>query len=127
MNDVGADLLRHIAALDGLASPEVRAAYLGLILSGLAAGFVVEAERTAITAVKYYDAEKRYRYAYIVNKIDLLFYLRKPSLQLDPELKDQAMATFGDVNLNAAGEVTIRICSLDEAVALSAWLFGRND
>ena len=63
-------------------------------------------------------------YAFIVNRHDLLFYVRRPGLHRVPGGLAALRAHFGAVRENPRGEWTVRIATASEADALGEFLFG---
>lgn len=109
----------------GLAAPAA-AAHRHLLDSATAMNLSAEPRVSAIRAVKLYSQDRRYLFSWIINRAHLLFYLRKPALDAMPSLKAGAQARLRHVAINNAGEVTIRINTLQDAQALTNWLFARE-
>jgi putative restriction endonuclease len=63
-------------------------------------------------------------FAFIVNRSDLLFYVRKPGLLRVPEGLAGLKRRFGTVRENPSGEWTVRVTNVEEAQGLSRFLFG---
>jgi hypothetical protein len=75
----------------------------------------------------YDDATSGERpFAFIVNRRDLLFYVRSAGLGRIPGGLDTLDAEFGSVEGNARGEWTVRIASKEDATRLNALLFGQR-
>lgn len=109
----------------GLASPAL-AAHRHLLSTADAMNLSAEPRVSAIRAVRLYSQDRRYLFSWIINHAHLLFYLRKPALDVMPSLKVGAKARLRGVAINNAGEVTIRIETLQDAQALTDWLFARE-
>ncbi len=62
-------------------------------------------------------------YGFIVNKADLLFYYRKPSDRVSEVALDGLLARGMMAKRNPAGEITVRIRSIDDAGAILADCF----
>lgn len=73
-------------------------------------------------AVRLHDVENRYLFSWIPAKAHLLFYVRKPALDVASQLR-QSVKTIGlQTAENPAGEVTIRIEREMDAQQLLSWL-----
>ncbi|MGE0774403.1 MAG: DGQHR domain-containing protein [Sphingomonadaceae bacterium] len=79
-------------------------------------------QRGVFNAVRIYDASGRYYFATIVNKKHLLFYIRKPFLKDHPDLFRDALEKIDVANPNPAGEITVRIESIDDLNKIAKWL-----
>ena len=109
----------------GLAPPAL-AAHRHLLSAAGAMNLSAEPRVSAIRAVKLYSQDRRYLFSWIINRAHLLFYLRKPALDVMPSLKAGAQARLRGVAVNNAGEETIRVETPQDAQALTDWLFARE-
>lgn len=107
----------------GISAPAVRAAHMHLLETAANMNLRAELHTSAISAIKLYDQRGRYLFSWIINPHHLLFYVRKPALKLAPHLAQAADERLLGVNINPAGEVTVRIQSSADAEALTRWLF----
>lgn len=106
-----------------ISAPTVRSAHVHLLQVTATMNLRTEPHTSAISAIKLYDRRDRYLFSWIINPHHLLFYIRKPALKLAPHLAHVARERLRAVNINPAGEVTVRIDSLAAAQALTEWLF----
>ncbi|MEA1071772.1 hypothetical protein [Sphingomonas sp. LY160] len=106
-----------------ISAPTVRAAHVHLLEKAANMNLRAEPHTSAISAIKLYDRRDRYLFSWIINPHHLLFYIRKPALKLAPHLIRAAAEQLSGVNINPAGEVTVRIESGADAEALTQWLF----
>jgi hypothetical protein len=109
----------HIARIQ---SPEARSAYRLLVDASPTLGLSVSYKTGQVPAVKWHDTEGRYTFSFIPNRSDLLFYVRKPALEVEPAIAAQARALGLIANRNPAGEETLRIRSAEDAAKVLAWL-----
>lgn len=107
-------------------TPPALAAHRYLLSAAGAMNLAAEPRVSAIRAVKLYSQDRRYLFSWIINRAHLLFYLRKPALDVMPSLKAGAKARLRGVAVNNAGEVTMRIETLQDAQVLTEWLFARE-
>jgi GTP diphosphokinase / guanosine-3',5'-bis(diphosphate) 3'-diphosphatase len=123
--DYDNDLLRdHRSHLQGAAGP---AAFdvLVAVATELPGYRCHPAWHGDIRDFRYIDAaSNEWPYAFIVNRHDLLFYVRKPGLARVPGGLDALRARFTTVKENPSGEWTIRIAGALDAAGLSDLLFG---
>lgn len=61
-------------------------------------------------------------FAFIPNQKWLLFYFRKPALRHQKYSRSEIMCRFPNANENNAGEFTVRISTVAEAVSLAAYI-----
>lgn len=61
-------------------------------------------------------------FAFIANQKWLLFYFRKPCLVIDKFSKFRILEHFQNATENKAGELTIRVCTLEMAIQISAYI-----
>lgn len=101
------ELAAHVHLIDCAARMELRAA----------------AHSSVLSAVKLYDRHGRYLFSWIINAHHLLFYIRKPALELAPQLAGGALRQLKGAKTNPAGEVTVRLERAADAEALVNWLF----
>jgi len=123
--DYGDDLLRdhrsHLQDSAGLAAFDVLVA----VANELPGYRCHPAWHGDIRDFRYIDsASNDWPYAFIVNRHDLLFYVRKPGLSRVPGGWDALRARFTTVKENPSGEWTIRIAGALDAAGLSDLLFG---
>ncbi|RYH00362.1 MAG: hypothetical protein EON58_00350 [Alphaproteobacteria bacterium] len=109
-------------ALDRVQYEPARQAALSLIYGLSQAGLSIT-PKTGVTAfIQFHDEYGRYLLAFICNRTDLLFYVRRPAIYAMPTLPGQARERFRDVSANTADECKIRIYALDDAENLLSWL-----
>ena len=117
----------HLINLDRCGSRAMRKAYLVILLAAAEAGYRAMGHATGdIHELQIRDETGRQPFTLIVNNASLLFCLRRPALEVQPELAGQASAQFGDRVQGENGgtsEVRIRITSEDEADRIAEWLF----
>jgi hypothetical protein len=77
-----------------------------------------------VRAVKYYCGDKQ-RFGFIVNKQDLLFYLRNLAVIRFP-LEDLKLY-LPDAHMPRKDEITVRIKNLQDAQQLMSRIFGLRD
>jgi len=63
-----------------------------------------------------------WEFAFIPNQKWLLFYFRKPSLEYIKYSRHEIMSRFPEAKENNAGEFTVKISTLSEAVKLAAYI-----
>ena len=130
MSDKPQHATSAVAPLAGISmasiAPPARAAHDHLLAAAVVLNLTPEPRLSAITAVKLYSQQRRYLFSWIINKAHLLFYIRKPALDVMPSLAQAAQRQLRGVSINNAGEVTIRIETLRDAEALTDWLFARE-
>ncbi|MEH6660217.1 MAG: hypothetical protein V7679_01100 [Parasphingorhabdus sp.] len=112
----------HLQNIEDLDGRDVREAYFQLIVGAIKLGLSPISEKTAITAVRFYNSREIYLFSFILNKADLLFYLRKPALNSNPRLLKIAEG-FPSYQSNNDGELTVRIQNLDDAVRVCDQIF----
>ena len=125
VNDPAKESIAHIEALQKLINPSAQAAYIRLVLAAERAGLMTTAESTAICAVQIWSNSNLYLYSFIVNRQDLLFYIRKPAMVRDEKLEADAISKYPTIERNSAGELKVRIGDLEAAGELADWLFDR--
>lgn len=116
----------HVANLAEIQSIAAKAAYVHLLIAAERAGLRSSCKSGHVRAVRLHDRQDRYVFAWSANRGHLLFYLRHPAIQAQPELPAQAAGEqlfAGRTNENPGGETTIRIETIEEARKLSDWLF----
>ena len=116
-------LARH---LDRIAVPEVRLAYLYLThqAAALSQYQCRPGEHGDVDDFRYYQGPE-WPFAFIVNQRSLLWFFRKAGLR-HPEADVARLSTrFAEVRENSAGEITLRISSLEEAKRIAELVFGK--
>lgn len=108
--------------LQRLRSQDARAAYLHLFESAEALGFQTKFSTGFVPAVQWWDSERTYLHSFIVNRDDLLFYLRLPAQRKRKGLLGLARASGFGVATNRNNEGQIRIKNRDQARQLTDWL-----
>ena len=114
----------HLQNIDDLDGCDVREAYFQLIVGAIKLGLSPVSEKSSITAVRFYNSSGIYLFSFILNKADLLFYLRKPALNGYPGLLKVAEG-FHSCQSNNHGELTLRIQNLDDAVRVCDQIFAK--
>src|SRR5260370_13130821 len=77
---------------------------------------------------RYFDpATHDFPYSFIVNRHDLLFYVRRSGFKRVPGGLAALRARFDSVKENPSGEWTLRIATVEDADALGAFLFDVPD
>lgn len=117
------EIIDHQANLDHLGNDSVREAYLLLVNQGEEIGLSLSATKGAVTAIRFHDFQSRYLFAFILNKNDLLFYVRKPALKIFLSSGAKVLHSFANARENPAGEITIRISSSIEAKCVADRIF----
>jgi hypothetical protein len=116
----------HLVNLDRLENYPAKEAYLTILLAAERAGYSsIPGSRGVIRHCKF-NVGTSNPYALIVNNNDLLFYIRSPALNDNPELASQASTLFTDDVLdktNSQDETRFRIRDYQGAAKLSDWLF----
>lgn len=72
-------------------------------------GLTASPKTGAVAAVRLHDDTGRYLFSYIVNRADLLFYVRKPALSAYDGIGPSFSRHFSDARMNPAGEWTLKI------------------
>lgn len=125
MTDFG--IQSHLANLNNIASPQVREAYLSLVVLASACGLDVRARSDgAFREVQFRDAEERQPFSMRVLPDALLFSIRRPMLDLVPSLAQDIMRRFGSrveqgpaAGLESnAGELRIRLQTATDVEAV---------
>jgi hypothetical protein len=116
----------HLMNLENSNSPAVRESYLKLLVAGERAGLRTKPSRRGSKRSVHFLRGAEAPYGLIVNRGDILFYLRGPALAKQPSLSIEAERRFDETRLTAAGEVTIRLKTSSDADRISAWLFSAN-
>ncbi len=114
----------HLAFLDDCPGRNVRRAYLVLLLAAERAGLHCAA-REQVRELLMRDGEGRQFFTVALAADGLLFSLRRPALDDNPELAVEALDRFADRVRGAPGssEVQIRITNEQDAEDLVDWLF----
>jgi hypothetical protein len=105
-----------------LLNDDLRLAYEVLEWAGLSSGHHLRYTVPPVPSVDYFDARGDWRFSFIPNQRHLLFYLRHPALNSEPELKSQAAAIFC-LKQNRAEEGQIYIRTARDARAVASWFF----
>ena len=115
-----ADNLSHLRGRDAIA------AYLYVVRTaqGLGRYRCLLSMKGNVRAVRYYCGDKQ-RFGFIVNKKDLLFYLRNLAVIRFP-LED-LKRYFSDAHTPRKDEITVRIKNLQDAQQLMSRIFGLRD
>jgi len=118
---------RILAHLDTIRSPEVREAYLFLThhAASLPEYDCRPADKGVVRDFRYYyTATGEQPFALIVNQGSLLWYFRSPGLR-HPQAEVETVArAFAEVRETKAGEITVRLSSLEDARLIVALVFG---
>jgi len=125
MSSLAADATTLVDHFHHLQSDEARATLLGLTIGLTGLGFrpIPRTFEGSKRDVHFATGNER-PLSFIVNRDDLLFYLRPAALRSNPELKSQAERVFETVSVNNAGETTIRLRTPEEAARLVDWISG---
>lgn len=116
--DQSAERIKRFEEIRGkIVTPETREAFDALLayFQKLGEDYAVEpnAGRDVMEVVNLFDlrARRTNPFAFIVNKKDLLFYIRKPALKMIDYSTDRLRKVFGDARVNETngGEITIRV------------------
>lgn len=93
------------------------------LIDGFSRAGLFATQKTGVTAsIRFHDEYGRYLLAYICNRTDLLFYIRRPAIQANGALPAAAEDRFRAVSTNTADECKIRIGNPDDAEQLLSWL-----
>lgn len=114
-----------ISHLDTISASGVREAYLYLThhAATLPAYECRPQVKGAIRDFRYYQGAEQ-PFAFIVNQQSLLWYFRPPGLKLPAASVSQLQREFDEVRENPAGEITVRISTLEDAQRITARVFG---
>lgn len=85
-------------------------------------GLTASPNTGAVAAVRLHDSAGRYLFSYIVNRADLLFYVRKPALSSFEGIGPSFSRHFRDGRMNTAGEWTLKIPDAATANQVVEWL-----
>lgn len=85
-------------------------------------GLTASPNTGAVAAVRLHDRTGRYLFSYIVNRADLLFYVRKPTLSAYDGIGPSFSRHFSDGRMNSAGEWTLKIPDAATARQVVEWL-----
>lgn len=113
---------RHLEALNRITNRSAKAAYLDLLIAFERQGFRTSPNSGHAIANRVYDPNGAYVFAYIANAAHLLFYVRHPAFDAFQGLRDAALHAGLGFSSNAAGELTLRIETTEDAEKALSWL-----
>jgi hypothetical protein len=82
-------------------------------------------QKGEIQDFRYYSADKKQPFSFIINRNSLLFYLRPPAIESNKYSFSKIRNHFTEVNMNTRGEWTIRICNRRDALIITEMIVSK--